>query len=41
MALVMVFFGLLFGFAVVQCYINVQEEWRGRKARKLKGLPKP
>jgi hypothetical protein len=41
MALVMVFFGLLFGLAVVQGYFNIAEEWRGRKARKLKGLPKP
>jgi hypothetical protein len=41
MALVMVFFGALFGFAVLQCLVNVKEEWRGRKARRLKGLPKP
>ena len=40
MGLVMVFFGLLFGLAVVQGYFNITEEWRGRKARKLKGLPK-
>lgn len=37
----MVFFGLIFGLGVLQGYLNVQEEWRGRKARKLKGLPKP
>lgn len=41
MALVMLFFGALFGFAVLQCYFNVRQEWRGRKARKLRGLPKP
>lgn len=41
MGLVMVFFGLLFGLAVVQGYVNVTEEWRGRKARKRSGLPKP
>ncbi|MEJ1178388.1 MULTISPECIES: hypothetical protein [unclassified Pseudarthrobacter] len=41
MTLVMVFFGLIFGLGVLQGYFNVQEEWRGRKARKLKGLPKP
>lgn len=41
MALVMVFFGLLFGVAFLQCWMNVAEELRGRKARKLKGLPKP
>lgn len=41
MALVMVFFGLLFGFAFLQCWFNVREEWRGRKARRFKGLPKP
>lgn len=41
MALVMVFFGLLFGFAFLQCWFNVREEWRGRKARKRSGLPKP
>ncbi|MDR6414099.1 hypothetical protein [Pseudarthrobacter sulfonivorans] len=41
MALVMVLFGALFGFGVLQCCFNVKEEWRGRKARKLKGLPKP
>ena len=41
MTLVMVFFGLIFGFGVLQGYFNVQEEWRGRKARRLRGLPKP
>jgi hypothetical protein len=41
MGLVAVFFGLLFGLAVVQGYVNVTEEWRGRKARKRSGLPKP
>lgn len=41
MGLVMVFFGLLFGLAVLQGYFNITEEWRGREARKLKGLPKP
>ncbi|WP_458781372.1 hypothetical protein [Arthrobacter sp. D3-16] len=41
MGLVTVFFGLLFGLAVVQGYFNVTEEWRGRKARKRSGLPKP
>lgn len=40
-ALIMAFFGLIFGFALLQCYFNVKEEWLGRKARKLKGLPKP
>jgi hypothetical protein len=39
--LVPVFFGLLFGLAFLQCWLNVREEWRGRKARKLTGLPKP
>lgn len=37
----MVFFGALFGFAFLQCWFNVKEEWRGRKARKLNSLPKP
>ena len=41
MALVMLFFGALFSLVVIQGYFNVKEEWRGRKARKLKGLPKP
>jgi len=41
MALVFLFFGAVFGLAVMQGYFNVTEEWRGRKARKLKGLPKP
>jgi hypothetical protein len=41
MGLVMVFFGLLFGLPVVQGYFNVTGEWRGRKARKRSGLPKP
>ena len=41
MALVMVFFGVLFGLAVIQCWVNVHGEWLGRKARKLNGLPKP
>lgn len=41
MALVMVFFGLVFGFAFFQCCFNVREEWLGRKARKITGLPKP
>lgn len=41
MTLVMLFFGALFGFAVLQCYFNLQQELRGRKARKLRGLPKP
>lgn len=41
MALVMLFFAALFGLGVLQGYFNVTEEWRGRKARKLKGLPKP
>jgi hypothetical protein len=41
MGLVMVFFGLLFGLGVVQGYFNITKEWRGRKARNLKGLPKP
>lgn len=35
------FVGVLLGLAVIQCWINVHEEWLGRKARKLKGLPKP
>jgi hypothetical protein len=39
--LVPVFFGLLFGLAFLQCWLNVREEWRGRKARKPTGLPKP
>lgn len=39
--LVMVFFGTLFGFAFLQCWFDVKEEWRGRKARKLNSLPKP
>lgn len=41
MALVMIFFGLLWAAAFFQCWMNVGEELRGRKARKLKGLPKP
>jgi hypothetical protein len=41
MGLVMVFFGLLFGLGVVQGYFNITQEWRGRKARKRIGLPKP
>lgn len=41
MTLVMLFFGALFGLGVVQGYFNITEEWRGRKARKLTGLPKP
>jgi hypothetical protein len=41
MGLVMVFFGLVLGLAVVQGYFNITEEWRGRKARKLEGLPRP
>ena len=41
MGLVMLFFGALFGLGVLQGYFNVTEEWRGRKARKLKSLPKP
>lgn len=41
MGLVMVFFGLLFGLAAVQGFVNITEEWRGRKARKRNGLPKP
>jgi hypothetical protein len=39
--LLMVFFGLLFGLAVIQGHFNIREEWRGRKARKRSGLPKP
>lgn len=41
LGLVPVFFGLLFGLAFLQCWFNVSEEWRGRKARKFRGLPKP
>lgn len=41
MILVMLFFAMVFGLVVVQGYFNVTQEWRGRKARKLKGLPKP
>lgn len=41
MTVVMLFFGALFSFAALQCYFNLRQEWRGRKARKLKGLPKP
>ncbi|WP_307029036.1 hypothetical protein [Arthrobacter globiformis] len=41
MALFMLFFGALFGFGVVQVFFNVRQEWRGRQARKLKGLRKP
>ena len=41
MALVFLFFAALFGFAVMQGFFNISEEWRGRKARKLRGLPKP
>jgi hypothetical protein len=41
MTLVMLFFGALFGLGVLQGYFNVREEWQGRKARKLTGLPKP
>ncbi len=40
-ALVMLFFGVLFSFAVLQGDFNLKQEIRGRKARKLKGLPKP
>ena len=41
MALIPLFFGLLFGLAVLQGYVNLAQEWQGRKARKRKGLPKP
>lgn len=41
MALIPLFFGLLFGLAVLQGYFNLAEEWRGRKARQRTGLPKP
>lgn len=41
MTLVMLFFGALFGLGVLQGYFNVTGELRGRKARKVKGLPKP
>jgi hypothetical protein len=41
MSLVFLFFAALFGLGAVQCVLNVREEWRGRKARKLSGLPKP
>jgi hypothetical protein len=41
MTLVMVFFGAVFGIGVLQGCFNVTAEWRARKARKLKGLPKP
>lgn len=41
MALILLLFGLLFGLAVLQGHFNIAEEWRGRKARKRKGPPKP
>ena len=41
LTLVMLFFGALFGLGVLQGYFNVKEEWQGRRARKLTGLPKP
>jgi len=41
MALVPLFFGLVFGLAVLQGYINLAQEWQGRKARERKNLPKP
>jgi hypothetical protein len=41
MFLAFLFFGLIFGLGVVQSYFNLTAEWRGRKLRKLKGLPKP
>lgn len=41
MGLVMVFFGLLFGLAVVQRCFNITKGWCARKAAKFKGLPKP
>jgi len=41
MTVIFLFFGLVFGLGLVQGYFNIAEEWRGRKLRKLKGLPKP
>lgn len=40
-ALFLLFFAALFGLAGVQSFFNISQEWRGRKARKLSGLPKP
>lgn len=40
-ALIFLLFGLIFGLGVLQGYFNIAAEWRGRKLRKLKGLPKP
>ena len=41
MAPAFLLFGLVFGFGVVQGCFNLKTEWRGRKLRKLNGLPKP
>lgn len=41
MALVPLFFGLVFELGVLQGCFDRYEEWRARKARKRKGLPKP
>jgi hypothetical protein len=41
MTLIFLFFGAVFGLGLVQGYFNITEEWRGRKLRKLRGLPKP
>lgn len=41
MTVVFLLFGLIFGLGVVQGFFNLRSEWRGRKLRKLKGLPKP
>lgn len=41
MAVVMLFFGALFSLVVLQGFVGLKQELRGRKARKLKGQPKP
>lgn len=41
MAFVMLFFGAIFNLVVIQGYFDLKQEWRGRKARKRKGLPTP
>lgn len=41
MAFVMLFFGAIFSLVVIRGYFDLKQEWRGRKARKRKGLPTP
>jgi hypothetical protein len=41
MALFMLLFAALFGLSFIRSVLNIRQEWQGRKARKLSGLPKP